>query len=77
MCYCERSRSRSVLALGQNHENGWSPIIAFQIGCSADYIFPFRLRVFQWSHHLLNYWKKYETQNQKIHHFIDSRMNVH
>ena len=58
MCYRERPHLQTVLALGQTHVNGWSPVIASQIECSTDYIFPFRLRVLQWSRHLLNNWKK-------------------
>ena len=41
--------------LGQIHMNGWSRVIASQNGGSTDYIFPFRLRVLQWSRHLFNY----------------------
>ena len=44
--------------LGQIHMNGWSRVIASQNGGSTSYIFPFRLRVLQWSRHLFNYWDK-------------------
>ena len=41
--------------LGQTHVNGWSRVITSQNGGSTSYIFPFRLRVLQWSRHLFNY----------------------
>ena len=44
--------------LGQTHVNGWSRVIASQNGGSTSYIFPFRLRVLQWSRHLFNYLDK-------------------
>ena len=44
--------------LGQTHLNGWSRVIASQNGGSTSFIFPFRLRVLQWSRHLFNYWDK-------------------
>ena len=44
--------------LGQTHMTGWSRVIATQNRGSTSYIFPFRLRVLQWSHHLFNYWNK-------------------
>ena len=47
--------------LGQTHVNGWSRVIASQNGGSTNYIFPFRLRVLQWSRHLFNYWKYKKT----------------
>ena len=47
--------------LGQTHVNGWSRVIASQNGGSTSYIFPFRLRVLQWSRHLFNYWKNKKT----------------
>ena len=47
--------------LGQTHVKGWNRVIASQNGGSTSYIFPFRLKVLQWSHHLFNYWK-----NKKI-----------
>ena len=50
-----------LIALGQI--DGWSHIIASQNGDSTDYIFPFRLKVLQWSHHLFNYWNKKENHN--------------
>ena len=49
------------MMLGQTHVNGWSCVVASQNGGSTSYIFPFRLRVLQWSRHLFNYWK-----NKKI-----------
>ena len=52
--------------LGQTHVNGWSHIIASQNGGSTSYIFPFRLRVLQWSRHLFNYWKNKKTMNEKF-----------
>ena len=52
---CERLRPRPVLwMLGQTHVNGWSRIVASQNGGSTSYIFPLRLGVLQWSHHLFN-----------------------
>ena len=48
----------SFLVLGQTHVNGWSRVIASQNGGLTDSIFPFNLKVLQWSHHLFNYWKK-------------------
>ena len=42
--------------LGQIHVNRWSRVIASQNGGSTNYIFPFRLRILQWSLHLFNYW---------------------
>ena len=44
--------------LGQSPVNGWSRVIASQNGGLTSYIFPFKLRVLQWSHHLFNYWDK-------------------
>ena len=44
--------------LGQTHVNGWSCVIASQNEGSTSYIFPFRLRVLQWSRHLFNYYNK-------------------
>ena len=57
---CERLRPRPVFyrMLGQIHVNGWSRVIVSQNGGSTSYIFPFRLRVLQWSRHLFNYWSK-------------------
>ena len=52
--------------LGQTHVNGWSRVIASQNRGSTDYIFPFRLRVLQWSRHLFNYWKNKKTMNEKF-----------
>ena len=51
--------------LGQIHVNGWSRVVASQNGGSTDYIFPFRLRVLQWSSHLFNYWKNKKTIIEK------------
>ena len=58
---CERPCPRPVfmnVVLGQTHVNGWSHVIASQNGGSTSYIFPFRLRVLQWSRHLFNYLDK-------------------
>ena len=57
---CERLRPRPVFIgmLSQTHVNGWSRVIASQNGGLTSYIFPFRLRVLQWSRHLFNYWNK-------------------
>jgi len=55
-----------LIALGQIDMNGWSHIIASQNGDSTDYIFPFRLRVLQWSRHLFNYWKNKKTIIEKF-----------
>ena len=44
--------------LGQTHVNGWSRVIASQNRGSTSYIFPFSLKVLQWSRHLFNYWDK-------------------
>ena len=51
--------------LGQTHMNGWSRVVTSQNGGSTDYIFPFRLRVLQWSRHLFNYWKNKKTIIEK------------
>ena len=53
------------MMLGQTHVNGWSRVIASQNGGSTSYIFPFRLRVLQWSRHLFNYWKNKKTIIEK------------
>ena len=50
----------------QTHVNGWSRVIASQNGGSTSYIFPFRLRVLQWSRHLFNYWKNKKTIIEKF-----------
>ena len=47
--------------LGQTHVNEWSRVVASQNGGSTSYIFPFRLRVLQWSRYLFNYWKNKKT----------------
>ena len=52
--------------LGQTHVNGWSRVIASQNRGSTSYIFPFRLRVLQWSRHLFNYWKNKKTIIEKL-----------
>ena len=52
--------------LGQTHVNGWSRVIASQNGGSTRYIFPFRLRVLQWSRYLFNYWKNKKIMNEKF-----------
>ena len=53
--------TRFYRMLGQTHVNGWSRVIVSQNEGSTSYIFPFKLRVLQWSRHLFNYWK-----NKKI-----------
>ena len=60
---CERLRPWPAFyrMLGQTHMNGWSHVIASQNGGSTCYIFPLRLGVLQWSHHLFNYWKNKKT----------------
>ena len=40
-------------------------MVASQNGGSTGYIFPFRLRVLQWSRHLFNYWKNKKTIIEK------------
>ena len=57
---CERPHPWPLFLgmLGQTYVNGWSRVIASQNGGSTNYIFPFRLRVLQWSRHLFNYWDK-------------------
>ena len=58
--------------------NGWSRVVASQNGGSIDYIFPFRLRVLQWSRHLFNYWKNKKTIiEKKFLHFINLKLNLH
>ena len=52
--------------LGQTHMNGWSRVVASQNGGSTSYIFPFKLRVLQWSRHLFNYWKNKKTIIEKF-----------
>ena len=52
--------------LGQTHVNGWSRVIISQNEDSTSYVFPFRLRVLQWSCHLFNYWKNKKTMNEKF-----------
>ena len=64
-CYYTTVRDRApgpfYDVLGQTHVNGWSRVVASQNGGSTSYIFPFRLRVLQWSRHLFNYWKNKKT----------------
>ena len=61
---CERPRPLArFMMLG--HVNGWSRVVASQNGGSTSYIFPFRLRVLQWSCHLYNYWKNKKTIIEK------------
>ena len=66
---CERPRPQPAfydVVLGQTHVNGWSRVVASQNGGSTDYIFPFRLGILQWSHHLFNYWKNKKTLIEKF-----------
>ena len=64
--------------LGQTHVNGWSHVVTSQNGCSTNYIFPFRLKVLQWSRHLFNYWKNKKTIIKKKNpHFINWKLNLH
>ena len=58
VCMREIAPPARFMMLGQTHVNGWSRVVASQNGGSTSYIFPFRLRVLQWSRHLFNYWKK-------------------
>ena len=65
---CVRDRTPGLLfyrMLGQTHVNGWSRVVASQNGGSTSYIFPLRLGVLQWSHHLFNYWKNKKTIIEK------------
>ena len=55
-----------LMMLGKTYVNGWSRVIASQNGGSTSYIFPFRLRVLQWSRHLFNYWKNKKTIIEKF-----------
>ena len=52
--------------LGQTHVNEWSRVIVSQNGGLTDYIFPFGLRVLQWSLCLFNYWKNKKTIIEKF-----------
>ena len=65
---CERPHPRPpfMMMLGQTHTNGWGRVIASQNGGSTSYIFPLRLGVLQWSHHLFNYWKNKKTIIEKF-----------
>ena len=66
------------MVLGQTHVNGWNRVLASQNRGSTSYIFPFRLRVLQWSCHLFNYWKNKKTIiEKKIPHFINLKLNLH
>ena len=49
----DHTPSPFFMVLGQTHMKGWSCVIASQNGGSTDYVFLFRLRVLQWSHHLI------------------------
>ena len=49
----DRALGPFFMVLGQTHVNGWSRVIASQNGYSTDYIFAFKLRVLQWSRHLI------------------------
>ena len=62
----DRAPARFYRMLGQTHVNGWSRVIASQNGGSTSYIFPFRLRVLQWSRHLFNYCKNKKTIIEKF-----------
>ena len=64
-CVRDRAPGPFYEMLGQTHVNGWSRIVASQNGGSTSYIFPFRLRVLQWSCHLFNYWKNKKTIIEK------------
>ena len=57
-CVKDRAPDPFYRMLGQTHVNGWSCVIASQNRGSTSYVFPSRLRVLQWSHHLFNYWEK-------------------
>ena len=43
------------MMLGETYANWWGRVIASQNGGSTSYIFPLRLGVLQWNHHLFNY----------------------
>ena len=75
----ERLRPRLVFfrMLGQTHVNWWSRVLASQNGGSTSYIFPFRLRVLQWSHHLFNHWKNKKIIIKKNPRFINLKLNLH
>ena len=55
-----------LMVLGQTHVNGWSRVIVSQNGGLINYIFPFRLRVLQWSRDLFNYWKNKKTIIERV-----------
>ena len=63
--------------LGQIHGNGWSRVVASQNWGSTNYIFPFKLRVLQWSRYLFNYWKNKKIIIEKIPHFINLKLKLH
>ena len=48
-----RDAPRPILELGQTHMNGYSHVIASQNDGSTNYIIHFRLKVLQWSCHLI------------------------
>ena len=56
--------ARLYRMLGQTHVNEWIRV-AFQNEGSTSYIFPLRLGVLQWSHHLFNYWENKKTIIEK------------
>ena len=62
----DRAPGPFFMVLGQIHMNGWSRVIASQNGGSTDYIFPFKLRVLQWSHHLFNIGINKKTKIEKF-----------
>ena len=64
------------MLLGQTHINGWSHVIASQNGGLTSYIFPFKLRILQWSRHLFNYWKNKKTIIERFL-IINLKLNLH
>ena len=66
ICVKDRVPDPFYRMLGQTYVNGWGRIIASQNGGSTSYIFPFRLRVLQWSRHLFNYWTNKKTIFEKF-----------
>ena len=54
-CVRDRTPGPFYRMLSQTHVNGWSCVIASQNEGLTSYIFPFKLRVLQWSRHLFNY----------------------
>ena len=57
-CVRDRTPGPFYRMLSQTHVNGWSCVIASQNEGLTSYIFPFKLRVLQWSRHLFNYQDK-------------------